>query len=97
VRAKIQDGDFEGAALDREALQANRGRQEQIEDSIRALEQQLESSRPRESFSALDSLSRLGASFGGGDLGRDQLNVQREMASTLKSIDAKTTGGMAWQ
>ena len=98
VRAKIQDGDFEGAALDREALQANRGRQEQIEDSIRALEQQLESSRPRESFSALDSLSRLGASFGGGDLGRDQLNVQREMASTLKSIDQKTkTGGSTWQ
>lgn len=99
VRSKIKSGDMDGAALDREALQANRGRQEQIEDAIRSLERQRdEAARPRESFAALDSLSRIGASFGGGDLGRDQLNVQREMAQTLRSIDQKTkTGGSTWQ
>ena len=52
----------------------------------------------RSSMSALDALSRIGGNFGGGDLGRDQLNVQREMAATLKSIDQKANGGGGiWQ
>lgn len=52
----------------------------------------------RASMSALDSLSRIGGNFGGGDVGRDQLNVQREMAATLKSIDQKAAnGGGIWQ
>lgn len=52
----------------------------------------------RASMSALDSLSRIGGNFGGGDVGRDQLNVQREMAATLKSIDQKSSnGGGIWQ
>jgi len=52
----------------------------------------------RSSMSALDALSRIGGNFGGGDLGRDQLNVQREMAATLKSLDQKATnGGGIWQ
>lgn len=52
----------------------------------------------RASMSALDSLSRIGGNFGGGDVGRDQLNVQREMAATLKSLDQKSSnGGGIWQ
>ena len=52
----------------------------------------------RSSMSALDALSRIGGNFGGGDLGRDQLNVQREMAATLKSIEQKANGGGGiWQ
>ena len=51
----------------------------------------------RESMSALDNLSRLGASFGG-DSGRDMLNVQKDQLEVLKSIDRKSTsGGATWQ
>lgn len=91
----IEGGRYGEAADYQRNLGDVRNRQGQLEALLRNLDK---ATKPRESFAALDSLSRIGASFGGGDLGRDQLNVQREMAQTLRSIDQKTkTGGSTWQ
>lgn len=96
----IKSGDLEKANMERGYLSSNRSRQDQLVAARERLEKMAESPRPdfRASLSALDSLSRIGGNFGGGDLGRDQLNVQREMAATLKSLDQKATnGGGIWQ
>jgi len=91
----IEGGRYGEAADYQRNLGDARNRQGQLEALLRNLDK---ATKPRESFAALDSLSKIGASFGGGDLGRDQLNVQREMAQTLRSIDQKTkTGGSTWQ
>ncbi len=86
---------------ERASLAANRARQGQLVALLERLEtESKKASTPeaRASMSALDSLSRIGGNFGGGDLGRDQLNVQREMAATLKSLDQKASnGGGIWQ
>lgn len=100
IEAFIQSGDLDSANIERSYLASNRSRQERLVAARERMEELSKDKKPafRESMSAVDSLSRLGGNFGGGgDLGRDQLNVQREMASTLKAIESKTGGGKTWQ
>lgn len=67
-------------------------------EQVKALSENKGGSPFRASESGLDALARIGGAMGDGNFGRDQLNVQREMATTLKSIDLKTrTGGGGWQ
>lgn len=73
-----------------------------IKSELAQLESLLSSKRgggpSHEITTALDSLARIGGGSSGGDFAREQLNVQREMAGTLKSIDHKTrNGGAEWQ
>ena len=90
----IKEGRFSDAA----DLQRNLG---DVRSRTAALEQLLRNANKapsiRESTSALDSLSRLGAGgFGGGDYARQQLETQKEQLSVLKSIEQKS-GGATWQ
>lgn len=102
IGAALSSGDTEGAADLRKDLSTNRSRQSSLENARDQMEKLTKTTAAkdvfRESFGAADALSRIGANFAGGDVGRDQLRVQQEMASTLKSIDSKTNaGGTTWR
>ena len=102
IGAALSSGDTEGAADLRKDLSTNRSRQSSLESARDQMEKLTKATAAkdvfRESFGAADALSRIGANFAGGDVGRDQLRVQQEMASTLKSIDSKTNaGGSTWR
>lgn len=91
---RAQGGDYEGANDARRAMGDARSRIEQLESLQRAM---AKAKDPRISTEGMDALSRIGGGSGRGDFAREQLNVQREMAATLKSIDRKGQAGTSWQ
>lgn len=99
IERNIEGGYMEAAQHQQTELGRNRAEQNALEGFITNLERKIrDTPEARESTSALDSLSKLGASFGGGDFARDQLNVARDQLSVLKSIEQKTgKGGDTWQ
>lgn len=95
AQSRAEAGQYDAATDSRRALAETRSRIQQLEAMQRAMQK---AKSPRESIEAVDALSRIGGGRGGGDFAREQLNVQREMAGTLKSIDQKTrNGGSTWQ
>lgn len=88
IEANLRSGDLEKVALYREFLAANRSKLSRLESAREGLE----STKPhgaRETYTALDALSRIGGGSFGGDYAREQLSVQKEMAASLKSIEQK--------
>lgn len=93
-------GMFEAAAFSTRSLDQNRQYQSQLQSFIDSTERAMrDAPGMRENFSALDALSKLGASFGGGDGAlREQLDVQKDTLKTLNRMESKMgTGGSTWQ
>lgn len=101
MKTFIANGNDEATNLQQRYLNVGRSRQNQLESAIEHLEDVQKSRQKkgpefRAGTGGIDALSSLGLG-GGGGLARDSLNVQKEMAATLKSIDQKTkTGGASW-
>lgn len=68
-------------------IEARDNQRHQLELKIKNFEEQ---PAPRANESALDALTRLGATFGGGDYSREQLALQQETNTILARIEQKT-------
>lgn len=96
IEQGIKSGNLDQVSLYREFLNQNRSKLSRLESAKEGLEKNT-GKGDRTSTTALDALSKIGGGSFGGDFAREQLNVQKEMAASLKSIEQKSGTGGTWQ
>lgn len=99
TRDAIENGEYEKAEDYQRNLNWVRGRQDMLTGLKDKLDKEGDPKAGRASFSAVDSISRIGDNFGGGDVGRETLNTAKDQLSVLRRIEEKTgsQGGSTWQ